>query len=104
MLARAVVPAYRTLISGSLARLSLWEMDPPAYTPEPIFAGQLAGRRSGTRSPETKQRMTQPVRITPISEAKRPLFLGVDVGGTGIKIGLVDDLGRMLAFESLATS
>ncbi len=47
--------------------------------------------------------MTRPARTTPITEAKRPFFLGVDVGGTGIKIGLVDDLGRMLAFESLPT-
>ena len=47
--------------------------------------------------------MTQPVKTTPISEAKKPFLLGVDVGGTGIKVGLVDDLGRMLAFESLPT-
>src|SRR4029450_7092826 len=29
--------------------------------------------------------------------AQRPLFLGFDVGGTGIKLGIVDDLGRPLA-------
>ncbi|GIW93495.1 MAG: glucokinase [Pirellulaceae bacterium] len=28
------------------------------------------------------------------SQAERPLFFGVDVGGTGIKIGLVDNQGR----------
>ena len=26
-------------------------------------------------------------------DAQRPLFAGVDLGGTGIKIGLVDDRG-----------
>jgi glucokinase len=29
-------------------------------------------------------------------EAQRPLFVGVDVGGTGIKIGLVDEAGQAL--------
>lgn len=38
-----------------------------------------------------------------LSEAKSPLFLGVDVGGTNIKIGLVDDLGRTLWFSKIAT-
>lgn len=39
----------------------------------------------------------------PIGEAKFPYFYGVDVGGTNIKIGLLDDLGRTLAFRSIAT-
>ncbi len=30
--------------------------------------------------------------------------MGVDVGGTNIKIGLVDDVGQTLAFESIATN
>lgn len=47
--------------------------------------------------------MSQSVRTASISEAKSPFFLGVDVGGTSIKVGLVDDLGRVLVFESLAT-
>ncbi|MBM3999798.1 MAG: ROK family protein [Planctomycetes bacterium] len=36
--------------------------------------------------------------VAPISaaDAKRPLFVGVDVGGTGIKFGIVDDAGRTL--------
>ncbi len=41
--------------------------------------------------------------IIPLSAAQRPLFLGVDVGGTGIKIGLVDDLGKTLAYTSIVT-
>lgn len=37
------------------------------------------------------------------SQATRPLFLGVDVGGTNIKLGLVDDLGRFIGKTSLPT-
>ena len=33
----------------------------------------------------------------------RPLFVGVDVGGTGIKIGIVDDLGQILIQDRIAT-
>ncbi|EAQ82628.1 ROK family protein [Blastopirellula marina] len=32
-----------------------------------------------------------------------PFFFGVDVGGTNIKIGLVDDEGRTLAYHKIAT-
>lgn len=39
----------------------------------------------------------------PISEAQRPLFAGVDLGGTNIKVGLVDDLGRTLSYRSIPT-
>lgn len=39
----------------------------------------------------------------PAATVQPPYFLGVDVGGTGIKIGLVDDLGQTLAFESIDT-
>ncbi len=46
--------------------------------------------------------MTQP--LVPLNDAKRPLFLGVDVGGTNIKIGLVDDAGSTLAFGSIETA
>jgi len=36
-------------------------------------------------------------------EEKLPLFFGVDVGGTNIKIGLVDDEGRTLAYQKIPT-
>ena len=36
-------------------------------------------------------------------DAKRPLFLGVDIGGTTIKLGVVDDLGRSIATSTLDT-
>ena len=38
-----------------------------------------------------------------IFEAVRPLFAGVDVGGTSIKIGLVDELGRSLGVTAIGT-
>lgn len=41
--------------------------------------------------------------ILPITQAEFPYFYGVDVGGTNIKIGLVDNRGRTLAFQSIAT-
>jgi glucokinase len=39
----------------------------------------------------------------PLAEAQPPFFAGVDVGGTNIKIGVVDDLGRPLSWTSLPT-
>jgi len=41
--------------------------------------------------------------ILPIDQAKSPFFAGVDVGGTNIKIGMVDDDGRPVAKTSVAT-
>ncbi len=46
--------------------------------------------------------MTQP-RFLPLAEAQAPFFVGVDVGGTSIKIGLVDELGRTLGFSRIPT-
>jgi glucokinase len=45
---------------------------------------------------ETRQFITR-------QEAQLPLFAGIDLGGTNIKIGLVDDLGRSLCWHSIAT-
>lgn len=36
-------------------------------------------------------------------QAQPPYFAGIDLGGTNIKIGLLDDLGRTLASQSMAT-
>jgi glucokinase len=44
-----------------------------------------------------------PAESVTLEDAKRPLFAGVDVGGTSIKLGLVDDLGRSLAYSSFPT-
>jgi glucokinase len=36
-------------------------------------------------------------------EAKAPFFVGIDLGGTNIKMGVVDDLGRPLSWLSIPT-
>lgn len=41
--------------------------------------------------------------ITDISRAKPPFYWGVDIGGTGIKLGLVDDAGDTVAYERIQT-
>lgn len=47
--------------------------------------------------------MSDTPQIVPVSQAESPFWWGVDIGGTGIKIGLVDDVGQTLAFERLPT-
>ncbi len=47
--------------------------------------------------------MNRPQSTAPSTSPKRPYFLGVDVGGTGIKVGLVDDAGQTLDFAPLET-
>jgi glucokinase len=37
------------------------------------------------------------------SEAQRPCYVGVDLGGTNIKVGVVDDRGHSLAWDSIPT-
>ena len=46
---------------------------------------------------------TDRARWLPLADAVRPLYAGVDLGGTNIKAALVDDLGRMLAFHTEPT-
>ena len=47
--------------------------------------------------------MVSPVPRISVEHAQRPLFAGVDVGGTTIKLAVVDDWGRTLAARSLPT-
>ncbi|MGN6133398.1 MAG: ROK family protein [Aureliella sp.] len=42
--------------------------------------------------------------IVPLDRAQAPFFFGVDVGGTNIKIGLVDDAGATLDFQEIETN
>src|SRR5688572_16720441 len=46
--------------------------------------------------------MSQVATVGPAA-AERPLFVGLDIGGTSIKIGLVDDRGRSLGKTSVLT-
>ncbi|MFM8706115.1 MAG: hypothetical protein ACKOHG_20110, partial [Planctomycetia bacterium] len=41
--------------------------------------------------------------LLPLSEARLPLYAGVDLGGTNIKSTLVDADGRMIAFHTEPT-
>lgn len=41
--------------------------------------------------------------VISLAEAKAPFFIGIDVGGTNIKIGLVDDEGQTLVAGSAPT-
>jgi glucokinase len=47
--------------------------------------------------------MAQPRRFIAANEAKSPFFVGIDLGGTNIKVGVVDDLGRPLSWLSIPT-
>lgn len=41
--------------------------------------------------------------IITLAEAELPLFVGIDVGGTNIKLGLIDNRGQTLAYHSVPT-
>jgi glucokinase len=47
--------------------------------------------------------MAETTQLLTAASARRPLFVGVDVGGTNIKIGIVDDFGRPVAYRSIST-
>ncbi len=47
--------------------------------------------------------MTTAQEIIAVDRAEAPFFWGVDVGGTNIKIGLVDNAGRTIAFREIET-
>ena len=41
--------------------------------------------------------------IVSLADAKKPLFIGIDVGGTNIKLGLVEEAGRTVGYHSIPT-
>ena len=47
--------------------------------------------------------MAPSAEIVAIDQAEAPFYWGIDVGGTGIKIGLVDRRGQTLCFEKIPT-
>lgn len=47
--------------------------------------------------------MPDPQTFISPSAAELPLFVGIDLGGTNIKLGLVDNRGRTLAYHSVPT-
>lgn len=42
-------------------------------------------------------------RFVTVEEAQAPFFVGIDLGGTNIKVGVVDDQGRPLSWLSIPT-
>ena len=47
--------------------------------------------------------MTEDRTYLPVADSKAPYFVGIDLGGTGVKFGVVDDLGRTLAWHKIPT-
>ncbi|QDT13301.1 ROK family protein [Planctomycetes bacterium K23_9] len=47
--------------------------------------------------------MSHSKKLTSPADAKGPSFWGIDVGGTGIKIGLVDNVGQTLSYHRIPT-
>ena len=47
--------------------------------------------------------MSESRRFIAAAEAQSPLFAGIDLGGTNIKVGVVDDLGRPLSWLTVPT-
>ena len=47
--------------------------------------------------------MTAARQLLPAAQARRPLYAGIDLGGTNIKAALVDDEGRLVAFHTEPT-
>jgi glucokinase len=42
-------------------------------------------------------------KLLPLASATPPFFLGIDLGGTNIKIGVLDDMGNTIAFDAIPT-
>lgn len=47
--------------------------------------------------------MSTPRQFIPLADAEPPFYAGIDLGGTNIKIGVVDDRGRSLGWHSVPT-
>src|SRR4051794_37999271 len=63
----------------------------------------FAGWWTITSTAQQPRTMPSPFSLIDVHTAQRPLFLGFDVGGTSIKLGVVDDLGRPIANTKIVT-
>jgi len=59
--------------------------------------------RAGAKPPADSTSMNPSSKLLPVAQATRPFYVGIDVGGTNTKIGLVDDRGRTLAYDMIST-
>ncbi|MFO0897409.1 MAG: ROK family protein [Pirellulales bacterium] len=48
--------------------------------------------------------MSSARQFLPLAQAQPPFYCGVDLGGTNIKVGVVDDLGRPLSWLTIPTA
>ncbi len=48
--------------------------------------------------------MTQARKLIPLQDARPPFFVGIDLGGTNIKVGLIDDVGQTLSWLTIPTN
>lgn len=47
--------------------------------------------------------MAETRQLLAVNKAQAPFFVGIDLGGTNIKLGVVDDLGRAVAYDTVPT-
>ncbi|MCE5267736.1 MAG: ROK family protein [Planctomycetaceae bacterium] len=47
--------------------------------------------------------MPETLQFIPVAEAREPFFVGIDLGGTNIKFGVVDDRGRPMSWMTIPT-
>ena len=47
--------------------------------------------------------MSYDAKLIDVTDSTAPYYWGIDIGGTGIKLGLVDDEGRTVAFTKIPT-
>ncbi len=47
--------------------------------------------------------MSEDRQYTPLAQARAPFFVGIDLGGTNVKVGVVDDCGQTLAWLTVPT-
>ena len=75
----------------------------------PLVAGPSGGPYIRRLSLPRKTRnarplsMSQELKLIALKQAQPPFYVGVDLGGTNIKVGVVDDLGRVLDHFSIPT-
>jgi glucokinase len=50
-----------------------------------------------------QEAMSEGRQYTPLSQAQAPFFVGIDLGGTNVKVGVVDDRGQTLSWLTVPT-
>ncbi|MCC9599483.1 ROK family protein [Stieleria sp. JC731] len=85
------------------------ELLTPKLPPRPhrvIDASLLSGPNHHLVSSMSVSETSHPSKfaeIIPVTQATGPYYWGIDIGGTGIKLGLVDSAGYTVAFKSIPT-